>query len=251
MSLVQLLAQQDEAAVDTLLMKFGSSVQYRGSFFHEGLRQAVQALSAEQALAVLADVVAARNDLRHGVSPKTRFDERFLDLERCAMLDGYEVRDRALVRADPSLADAPPIEDDLLAALAASQAPSREDIIRKIQDSAQAFRAVPPDYNASLTNARIAMETLARDIAADLASSAQPLSYEPSKWGSVIAHIRRSGAITDEEERGLAGVYGFVSPGAHRFVSVSEEHMTRLGRSLALNMCWFLLHNHLGRVAAS
>jgi len=237
--------------MDTLLMKFGSSLPYRGSFFHDGLRQAVQALDADQALAVLSDVVASRNDLRLAVSPKTRFDERFLDLERCALLDAYEVRDGALVRTDPSLADAPPVEDDLLSALAASRAPNRESIIRKIQDSAQAFRAVPPDYNAALTNARVALETLARDIAADLASPAQPLPYDPSKWGSVIAFMRKRDAITDEEERGLAGVYGFVSPGAHRFVSIGEEHMTRLGRSLTLNMCWFLLHNHVGRGAVN
>ncbi|WP_374417159.1 hypothetical protein [Ectopseudomonas oleovorans] len=247
MSLVQLLAQQDQATVETLFVKHGVALQHRGAFFHEGLRQTMQGLGADQALAILVDVMGSRNDLRHGVSPKTRFDERFGDLERCLLLDGYELRVGTLLRTDPSLAEAPPIEDDLVAALLASQAPNREEIVRKIQDSAQAFRAAPPDYNASLTNARVALETLARDIAADLVPPGQLPPYDASKWGAVVAFMRASGAITVEEEKGLAGVYGFVSPGAHRFVSIAEEHMTRLGRSLALNMCWFLLNNHVGR----
>jgi len=28
-------------------------------------------------------------------------------------------------------------------------------------------------------------------------------------------------------------------------VGIPEDQMTRLGRSFALNMCWFLLKNHL------
>jgi hypothetical protein len=51
--------------------------------------------------------------------------------------------------------------------------------------------------------------------------------------------------FTTEEEKGLAGVFGFLSPGAHRPVGIPEGQMTLLGRSFALNMCWFLLKNHL------
>lgn len=141
------------------------------------------------------------------------------------------------------------MEDDLIAALLARAAPSRDEIVRKIQDSAQAFRNAPPDYNAALTNARVALETLARDVAADLVSSGQPAPYNPAKWGEVLAFLKSRGEISLEEERGLAGVYGFVSPGAHRSIAVSEEQMCRLGRTFALNMCWFLLHNHLARGA--
>lgn len=69
-------------------------------------------------------------------------------------------------------------------------------------------------------------------------------SYNPLKWGEVIAFLRNNGEITVEEEKGLAGVFGFLSPGAHRAVGISEDQMTRLGRSFALNMCWFLLKNY-------
>jgi hypothetical protein len=55
-----------------------------------------------------------------------------------------------------------------------------------------------------------------------------------------------AGIITQEQERGLTGVYGFVSPGAHRPIGISEEQMTWLGRSLAMSMSWFLLKRHRG-----
>lgn len=93
-------------------------------------------------------------------------------------------------------------------------------------------------------NARVALETLAVDVASQLPG---PANYNPTKWGEVIAFLRTSGEITLEEEKGLAGVFGFLSPGAHRPVGLPEDQMTRLGRSFALNMCWFLLKNHLAR----
>ena len=125
-------------------------------------------------------------------------------------------------------------------------APRKADIVQKINDSAQAFRASPPDYNASLVNARVARETLASPIALDVASPGQP-PFDPTKWGgvSVLGYLRKSGEITVEEEQGLAGVLRFLSPGAHRPVAIPEVQMARLGRSFALNMCWFLLQNHL------
>jgi hypothetical protein len=61
----------------------------------------------------------------------------------------------------------------------------------------------------------------------------------------VIGFVKKAGEISQKEEQGLAGVYGFISEGAHRAVGISEEQMTRLGRTFALNMCWFLLQNHL------
>lgn len=72
-------------------------------------------------------------------------------------------------------------------------------------------------------------------------------SYNPAKWGEVIGFLRSSGEITLEEEKGLAGVFGFLSPGAHRPVGIPENQMARLGRSFALNMCWFLLQNRIAR----
>lgn len=194
---------------------------------------------------VLSEVVATQGDLRTRVNPKYRFDERMRDLKQCLLLDGYIVQDERLVQTDPSIADAAPLEDDLMEALQNSGASRAQEIIAKINDSAGAFRATPPDYNASLVNARVALETLAGDVASRLQD---PTTYNPSKWGEVLAFLRSGGEITVEEEKGLAGVFGFLSPGAHRPVGIPEDQMTRLGRSFALNMCWFLLRNHLARI---
>jgi len=110
---------------------------------------------------VLAEIVATRGNLRARVNPKYRFDERMHDLTQCLLLDGYIVQDTKLVQIDPSIADAAPLEDDLIVALQNSGAPRAQEIIAKIGDSALAFRATPPDYNAALVNARVALETLA------------------------------------------------------------------------------------------
>ncbi len=248
-SFAQFLELQEPMISIVLLGKYG--VQHlslsQGQLLYE-LLNTLRGLDDRTIMLALSEVVATSGDLRARVNPKYRFDERLHDLTQCLLLDGYVIQDKKLVQTDPSIADAAPLEDDLITALRYSGAPNSQDIITKINDSAETFRATPPDYNASLVNARVALETLAGDVAADVASRLQgPLTYNPSKWGEVLSFLRSSGEITTEEEKGLAGVFGFLSPGAHRPVGIPEDQMTRLGRSFALNMCWFLLKNHLAQ----
>ena len=246
-SIAQFLELQEPMLSIVLLSKYG--VQHLslspGQLLY-GLLNTLRGLDERPLMLVLAEVVTTKGDLRARVNPKYRFDERMHDLTQCLLLDGYIVEDTKHVQIDPSIADAAPLEDDLIVALQNSGAPRAQEIIAKIGDSAQAFRATSPDYNAALVNARVALETLAGDVAADVASRAPvPATYNPAKWGEVLAFLRTSGEVTPEEEKGLAGVFGFLSPGAHRPVGIPEDQMTRLGRSFALNMCWFLLKNHL------
>lgn len=248
-SLAQFLELQESAVSIVLFSKHG--VQHlslpSGQLLY-GLLNIVCDLDDRILMPVLTEVLATQGDLRSRVNPKYRFDERMHDLRQCLLLDGYAVENAKLVQIDPSIQDAAPLEDDLLVALKNSGAPRATEIIAKIGDSAQAYRSTPPDYNAALVNARVALETLAADVAADVASAITPApTYNPGKWGEVLALLRSSGEITLEEERGLAGVFGFLSPGAHRPVGIPEEQMTRLGRSFALNMCWFLLKNRLAQ----
>jgi len=247
-SLAQLLEQQQQALVVALIAKHGGRISLGVGTALE-IMNALRNLDDHQVMAVCAEVIATSGDLRHRVTPKYRFDERSHDLVQCLALDGYEVVDKRLRQTDPTIAEAPPIDDDLIEALKGCGAPRRHDITQKIADSAAAFRSSPPDYNAALVNARVAMETLAADIAIDVAGGAALPPFDPSKWGSTISYLRTRSAITLEEERGLAGVYAFLSSGAHRPmpIGVSEAQMTRLGRSFALNVCWFLLQTHLAR----
>lgn len=249
-SFAQFLELQEPAISIVLLGKYGVqhlSLSQRNLLYE--LLNTLQGLDDRVLMLALAEVVATAGDLRTRVNPKYRFDERMHDLTQCLLLDGYIIQDKKLLQTDPSIVDAAPLEDDLIEALRNSGAPRAQEIIAKINDSAGAFRAIPPDYNASLVNARVALETLAGDVAAHTVSLQQiPATYNSSKWGEVLAFLRSSGEITVEEEKGLAGVFSFLSPGAHRPVSIPQDQMTRLGRSFALNMCWFLLKNHLARI---
>ena len=54
----------------------------------------------------------------------------------------------------------------------------------------------------------------------------------------MISYLKDSGFIIEQQERGLAGVFGFISPGSHK--PIGEEEFARLGRSLAVTTCYFL-----------
>lgn len=245
LSLCQFLELQEAARCEVIFNKAGIGGEFHPSLLLRSLTHAVDNTDQTALQSVLDELVRTTGDLRSHVSPKHRFDERWADLTKCLKLDGYIVDGKQIRATDPSMGDAEPIDDDLLQGLAQCPAPRAADIIRKINESSDAFRATPPNYNACLNDARVALETLAADIASSLEAPPGNL-YDPSKWGSVITHLRNCGLITLEEERGLAGVYGFVSPGSHRPIGVSDEQMARLGRSLALNMCWFLLQRQKG-----
>lgn len=179
-SLAQLLEQQDPAIVEALLAKHeGRPSLNHGTVMYD-LLNAIHDLTDYQVLAVLAEVVATAGDLRTRISPKYRFDERMHDLTQCLALDGYKANDKRLCQTDPSITDAAPIDDDLIEALQGGGMAHGTEIIQKINDSAQAFRASPPDHNAALVNARVALETLAGDVAIDVAHGA-PLTCNLAK----------------------------------------------------------------------
>lgn len=248
-SLAQFLELQEPTVTIVMLSKYGiQHLSLAPGQLLFGLLNILRDLNDRTLMLVLAEIVATQGDLRSRVNPKYRFDERMHDLTQFLLLDGYAIQVQKLVQIDPSIEDAAPLEDDLIVALQRSGAPRLTEIVNKIADSALAFRATPPDYNAALVNARVALETLAADVAADVASAMRLApSYNQANWGEVLAFLRSSGEITLEEEKGLAGVFGFLSPGAHRPVGIPEGQMTRLGRSFALNMCWFLLKNRLAQ----
>jgi hypothetical protein len=195
---------------------------------------------SDRCWALLEEIIRTRNSLSHKVKPSYLAKERFDDLERCLALEGWLVDGKELRRFDPSGTDAVLIEDEMTREIQESSLHEREEIVRKLSDSAEAFCRPSPDYNACLTNARIALETLARAIAVEV-SRGEMQDGGKKKWGRVIALLRERGLITSEEETGLAGVYGVLSLGAHRSVGLSDLETCRLGRNLALNMCWYLI----------
>lgn len=242
-SLAQYLELHETDFAVLLVSKHGMRISVGvGSVLYD-LNNCLRSASDQHLLSLLEEISRTSGDLRARINPRYRHDERFSDLCRCLQLDGYLLEGKALRQIDPSISDAPAIDDDLLKELRASGLSGTEEIAGKINASSESFRSSPPNFNACLNDARVALETLARNIASARQQVDSP-AYEQTKWGSVLGFLRAIDFITQEEERGLAGVYGFISPGSHRPVGISEEEMARLGRSLALSMCWFLVKRY-------
>lgn len=244
LSLCLFLGLQDRDFLALLLEKNGLPTDVH--FFsgvEEGLRWRFSQEPADQLTSLLDEIVRTQSDLRARVYDLGRYNERWEDLLRCLALDGYKVEGGRLVPIDPTIRGTAPIDDDLSAELRRSRLPEAEDILRLMESSAEAFRQVPPDYNACLAKARVALETLARAIARARLGN-QPAPFDETKWGQVLAYLRTSSLVTQKEEDGLSGVYSFVSPGAHTPVGFTEQEMVRLGRSLVASMCYFLVKTH-------
>ena len=244
-SLAQYLALQDQNFAGTLLTKHGLngwSVQITTQVLSDAVA-ALQAGNEDHLSGLLDELAITRLDLRSRVSPKYRYDERFEDLLRCLQLDGYRLDDSGLTSLDPSVVGVPALDDDLKMELSASRLPSVAQVIQKLDDSANAFRSSNPNYNACLNDACVGLQTLATEIA-QARSQEHPGSFDVKKWGSIISYLRASAFITVEEERGLTGVFGFVSPGSHRPLGLSDQELARLGRSFVSGMCWFLIKRY-------
>ena len=206
----------------------------------DGLAAIIQVTPPDQLSSLLSEVIRTKGDLRNQVTPRYRYDERWDDLVLCLLLDGYKVEGDQLVTVDPTIEDAGALSDDLTQSIIECGLPEADEIIRVLDNSTVAFRAVPPDVNACLTGARIALQTVATSVAGER-QRFHPGNYDASKWGQVLGYLRKSELITTQEEKGLAGVFGFVSPGAHEPFGPDDMEMARLGRSLAIGMTCFLI----------
>jgi len=243
-SLAQFLALHADETLALLSEKHGiSAPDFTYSYDRQAaVRSWVESTMEERVIDLLGEIVRTHSTVRYPISPKYRFDERWDDLVRCLELDGYRIdlRARTIQPVDPTIQAALPVEDDLTAELKKSQLSEAAQIVALLEKSAEEFRQSPPDFNGCLSNARVALETLARTIAKKR-RQAYPGSFDETKWGQVLAYLRTSGLLTPKEEEGLAGVYSFVSPGSHTPLGLTEEEMVRLGRSLVASMAYFLI----------
>jgi hypothetical protein len=240
--MTQLLELQNTQFLQLLLQKheFPAHDEYwTGQIIRNGLQGATD----NQLLGLLDEIIRTQGDLRTRVAPRYRHDERWGDLVHCLSLDGYRVAAQTLIAADPTIEGTVSVEDDLTQELNRSGLGEALEVIRLITASGESFRRAPADYNGCLTNARVALQTLGTAVAR-ARRVRHPGHFDESVWGQVLAYLRVSGLITREEETGIAGVFGFISPGAHRPLGVTEEEMARLGRSLAASMCYFLIKRH-------
>ncbi len=250
LSLCQFLDLFDRDSLVVLFEKHGLRTdalleQWGGTSVTAAVREAVLAASAEQIGNILAEALRTDGTLRYQISPRYRFDERWNDLLLYLELDGYrrgydeyKRETDTFVPTEPTIEDVQAVENDLAAELQQSGLPDAGDIARVIENSADAF--LRSDFNGCLGNARVALQTLATSIAQQRHAN-HPGSFDPSKWGQIATYLRVSAFITEHEEAGLTGVFSFTSPGSHTPVGFSEQEFARLGRSLALGFCYFLV----------
>ena len=252
-SLCQFLTLFEYGKLVLLIEKYGLSTiqrRIRDQVCEVAVKNAVFQASDLQLENLVQELERTHDSMRSEVSPRYKFDERWEDFLLCLEIDGY-IRERKeedgwlgegptitlgkFVLAEPVIEGAAPVEDDLTREIRRSGLSENEEILRVLDNSAKSFRE--RDFNGCLSNARVVLETLARSITR---TRPQPEKFNEEKWGRLVAHLRKSCFITEREEKGLAGVYTFISPGAHTPLGFSEKEFARLGRSLAVSFCFFL-----------
>ena len=164
LSLSQYLQLQPWGNVVLLLEKHGiiqEMVEPTPGRELEFLRLVLSDTIPEAVLSLLSEVARTHGNMRNRVSPRYEHDERWEDLWACLALEGFRRSDSQLVRDEPAIEGSVAIEDDLTQQLNESSLAEAADIVRCIENSAEDFRKTPPDFVGCLTNARVALQTLA------------------------------------------------------------------------------------------
>jgi len=208
------------------------------------IRDAIMGAALPSLSELVQEIARTRSTMRSNVNPRYRFDDRWQEFKRCLQLDGYATAHDEYSREldefapiEPTLGGGHRAEDDLTVELRRSDLASADDVLGLLEGSAAAFR--DGRFNDCLTNARVALQTLATGIAV-ARHGHDPASFDETKWGQVAAYLRTSGFITQQQEDGLTGVFTFLSPGAHVPIGFTQEEFARLGRSLSVSFCYFL-----------
>ncbi|WP_088134338.1 hypothetical protein [Vibrio gazogenes] len=235
-SLAQLLSVIEKPTVFVIFDKFGFTPRAVAS--PAGIAEELLSASDTLLSDVILEVVHTARTLRNKTSPKYQFDDQFKILEKSLLLDGYQIESNSVKALDPNFVGREPVEDALIKEAQKSSIVHKQDIVNAITRSADDFIKAQPDYNGSLTNIRIALETLVREIAFDKGFSTVRTG---NTWGPSLNYLRTKGFIDQKDENALSSVYTFISNGAHIPLGFSQEEFVRLGRNLCYSMCYFVI----------
>ena len=235
-TIAQVLASSSDDAVRTFIYKhnglIGSKLPRPRSILNEAPDNVIRTM--------LVELLSANNVLRTAAPLKGVFDEAVSELRRWALHDGWLVDGAGLVRVTPLAEEVTGIRDKFADDLASSGIDADGAIRATLDRSSKDFVTQPPDFNGSITKARIALETVARQGAKRVASD-KGLSHPGDKWGAALAFLKAESVIEQTEEEILAHVYTFVSPGAHVPKGITEEEWARLARTFSVSSAYFLL----------
>lgn len=205
----------------------------------------IEASDPQAVMELVRELMCEQWAIRASATRATAFDGHWRELQRWLLHDGWILEGQALVRLAPAAEEATGVRDALIEQLGSSGLDPEGDICRCIEEAAQAFIREPPDFNASTTNVRIALETVARS-AARFRSANGGGVYQNDSWGSALTFLRQADVLDLEEEQVLARVYTFISSGAHVPTGITEEEWARLARTFGLGAAYFILKKHLG-----
>lgn len=248
LSLCQYLSLLGNAPLRVLVEKHNIDLMLGSGPTLQWVRLALERATPDQLSSLVGEVIATEAAISDEVViyPYHNIDgykQRWTDLTKCLLLDGYSIEAENLVPVDPAIEGAVAVEDKLSTELDDSRLREGSEILRLIRLSGEAFLRTPPDYNAALTNMRTGLQALVTGIAIKR-RELSPANFDETKWGQVVEYLRTSGFFSRQEEAGISGVWTFLSPGAHVPVGLSEQEFVRLGRSLALTMMYFIIKRY-------
>ncbi|MDA3906735.1 MAG: hypothetical protein PF484_11730 [Bacteroidales bacterium] len=206
-----------------------------------GISEEIKSGSEEQLSELIGEIIRTSNTLRNGVSPKYKYNDQVNEFKKSLLLDGYEIADKTIKSLDPNFEGKEPVEDELVNELRRSGLDQNDEIVPCLRASASDFIKAQPDYNGSLTNIRICLETIVRKIALkkDFVNA-----REGNTWGPSLGFLKTKGFFTEKEEKTLASIFTFVSDGAHVPIGFSKEEFVRLGRNICASMCYFVIKKY-------
>ena len=167
-SLAQLLAVIERPTVSVIFDKFGLDTDTVTS--PENIAGEITDANAQALSDLIIELIQTNKTIRNGVSPKYKFDDQFAILEKSLLLDGYQIEEKTIKALDPNFVGVEAVEDALIKEIDDSTLQNKAGVKQAVKASADDFVKAQPDYNGSLTNIRIALETLVREIALEKGS---------------------------------------------------------------------------------
>lgn len=234
-TMAQVLAASSEDAARTFVYKHSGVIASKMPPLRVVMANAQQESIQSMILELL-----VKNEVLRAASPVPHvFDSAVAELGRWALHDGWMVDGDALVRVMPMTEEVTGVRDKLAEDLATSGIDGDAAIRGAIENSSKCFTAQPPDFNGSITQARLALETVARRAATRVAMT-RSASYPQDSWGKALEFLRSHAVIEPGEEKILVNVYTFISQGAHVPQGVTAEEWARLARTFAISSTYFL-----------
>jgi hypothetical protein len=200
--------------------------------------------SLEEMKSMLIEMLAGNAMLRSAAPGKHVFDDAIDDLKRWIFHDGWIVEGTDILRITPMAEEVTGVRDKLLEDLDKSGLDNDTTIRALLDYSSKDFVAQPPDFNGSITKARIAFETVARRAAREIALT-RNADYSEDSWGKALQLLNSQEVIDPREEKILSQVYTFISPGAHIPKGITAEEWARLARTFAVSSTYFLLQKFM------